>query len=90
MSVRTQFIRPNEAQIGASADGPVNSLEEHTSGDQIPLYRQDCDRLIVTIKDTSFEIKGGLTLEQVQKLGPAGGMLVDRKVVGSISGKCEE
>lgn len=54
------------------------------------LYRQDCDRLIVTIRVISFEIKGGLTLEEVQKLGRAGEMLVDRKVVGSISGKCEE
>lgn len=78
------------AWVGASSSGAVSYGDVVYKGKQIELSRQDCDSLMVVIKDIQFTWPKDITPAQLNSLGPAGEGLVSRKVTGFVSGKCEE
>ncbi|QPF83350.1 hypothetical protein IC762_27100 [Bradyrhizobium genosp. L] len=93
ISIRTHYIMMENgivAEIGASATGDVELLQKMRRGQQIALHRNDCDWLTVTIKDIDLSPQGGMTFDQLSKMGPAAEMFITRKVVGNITGRCEE
>jgi hypothetical protein len=95
VTVATKFIMVLEgdglvAELGASAKGPVEWVERVRKGKQIELSRSDCDALAVVVRDIQFNWPKEVTMDQLRKMGPAAEGLVTRKVIGTVSGKCEE
>jgi hypothetical protein len=92
ITVQTQFIAVGgegfRAQVGASAQGPVEDMPYVGKGAQIPLQRDDCDSLLVTIRDITLSKPPGISEQELRAMGMAAEGLITRTVVGTISGKC--
>ncbi|WP_415755545.1 hypothetical protein [Pseudomonas leptonychotis] len=79
-----------EADVGVSAHGQEAYFEAVTKGKIYDLSRSDCDRLKVVIKDIQIIIPNGMTWADLYKIGPGAEALIRRKVIGTVTGKCEE
>jgi hypothetical protein len=79
-----------EADVGVSADGQVEYFDAVTKGKTYDLSRSDCDRLKVVIKDIQIIIPDGMTWAELYKIGPGAEVMIKRRVIGTITGKCEE
>ena len=79
-----------EADVGVSADGQVKYFDAVTKGKTYDLSRSDCDRLKVVIKDIQIIIPDGMTWADLYKIGPGAEVMIKRRVIGTITGKCEE
>lgn len=95
VSVATKYIMSIAgegivAQIGVSANGPIKWVDRVRKGKQFELHRSDCDSLMVLIKDIQFTLPKELTMDQLTQMGPVAEALVTRKVIGVVTGKCEE
>ncbi len=78
------------ANVGASPEGPVEYLDSYSKGAQISLARNDCDSLLVVVRDIELSWPSSIPREDLLKMGPGAERFITRKVTGSVSGKCEE
>jgi len=91
VTVRTGYIvsYPHlSAALAASTNG-YESARDVVPGDQLKLYRSDCDSLQVTVTSIEWKWPKDIPPEVVMKMGPAGDAMITRRVHGIVSGKCE-
>ncbi|MDD5336615.1 MAG: hypothetical protein PHS32_23000 [Rhodoferax sp.] len=94
VTIRVRDIGTQEqpfAILGASADGRVQFGERVLIGSELRLPSQYCDSLVVLIKSITASVPTTPSSDDSQKLPPASqDALPDKKVVGQLSGNCQE
>lgn len=91
VTVRIGYI-VSAPQLSASLTAITKGYESGKSvvpGDQLELYRSDCDSLQVTVTGIDWKWPKDIPPETVMKMGPAGDAMITRLVHGFVSGKCE-
>lgn len=94
VTIRVREIGMQEqafATLGASADGRVQFGERVVTGSELRLPSQYCNSLVVLIKSITLSAPTAPSSDELQKLSPASpDSAPDKKVVGQLSGNCQE
>lgn len=95
VTVRVRDIGMQEQQpfatLGASADGRVQFGERVVTGSQLKLPSPYCASLVVLIKSITVAAPSAPGTDELQKLSPADqDSAPDKKVVGQLSGNCQD
>lgn len=94
VTIRVRDIGMQEqpfAILGASADGRVQFGERVIIGSELRLPSQYCASLVVLIKSITVSAATAPSSDELQKPPPASQDTVpDKKIVGQLSGNCQE
>ena len=94
VTIRVRDIGMQEqafATLGASADGQVQFGERVVTGSELRLPSQYCNSLVVLIKSITVSAPTAPSSDDPQKLPSASpDTAPDMKVVGQLTGKCQE